>query len=497
MAGLILATLLPAASCAQPHRPNVLFISVDDMRDWTGHLGGYEGAVVTPNIDRLAGLGVAFTNAHCASPLCGPSRLAIMSGRMPSSTGAYDNDQWWMPNLPSLATLPAYFRRQNYTVVGAGKTFHHTAGFNPPNQWDAYHPLLFRNDPWFRRNRLNYPWSESGESPPGFPFSKVSGLGVEHDWGALPIAESAHDDAASVDYALEFLARRHSKPFFLACGIFRPHLPWYVPQRYLDLYPIEKIRLPPVLAGDLADLPEAGRALAERKSEVLQKIKAAGAWQAAVRAYLASISFADAQVGRLLDGLLRSSHARNTIIVLWSDHGFHLGEKDHWAKSTLWEVSTRVPFVLVAPGVSATGKASSRPVSLVDVFPTLIDLCGLPKLAGLDGRSLTPLLRAPEAAWEWPAVIEFEPGNVAVRSDRYRYIRYRDGTEELYDHARDPHEWRNLAADPDQAGTIGELKKWLPRTWAPPLLPKSAFDFDPHSFTWTNKATGTVVSGKE
>jgi choline-sulfatase len=515
------ALCLPFAPCsfaadAVHPNSNVLFLAVDDMKDWVNCLGGYAGTVHTPHIDRLAGRGMLFTNAHCPSPKCAPSRAAIMTGLRPSTTGLYDNGHWWLPNLPDVVTLPQHFRNHGYRVVGAGKIFHHTAGNNPPNQWDDFFRLTFRNDPWFRGVRLNYPWSKSGPNPNGFPFSGVQGLGHENDWGSLEIPDEQYDDALSADYAVAFLKNHgdqsDSAPFFLACGLFRPHLPWYVPQKFFDLYPFGEVVLPEVPDDDLEDVPDGGLAFAKVRRSDLQAIRKTNAWKQAVRAYLASISYADQQLGRVLNALDHSPHATNTVIVFWSDHGWHLGEKKHWHKSTLWEEATRVPLIIRSlryrPGVC------DRPVSLLDLYPTLTELCtagfqpatldGIRAVANpsrgrtqLDGVSLVPLLQDPKAEWNRPAVIEYKQGNVAVRSERYRYIRYRDGGEELYDHRTDPHEWNNIAAREDLAAIKSELTRWITKQWAEPALTKGAFRFDPDAFTWTHRKTGSTTHGKD
>lgn len=478
-------------------KPHVLFLCVDDMRDWVNCLGGYRGTVHTPNIDRLAKRGMLFTNAHCASPKCAPSRTAILTGLRPSTTGLYDNSHWWLPNLPDAVTIPRQFRRHGYRVVGAGKIFHHTAGNHPPNQWDEFRKLTFQEDPWFRASRTNYPWSKHTPFPAAFPFSGVKGLGHENDWGALPIADHEYDDARTTEFAVRFLQTRSrgSAPFFLACGLFRPHLPWYVPKKYFDLYPIEKIVLPSVPANDLDDVPAAGLRFAEDRRSDFKSIREAGQWKQAIRAYLASITCADARLGRVLDALDQSPHADNTIIVFWSDHGWHLGEKQHWHKSTLWEEATRVPFIISAPGIRSG--ICRRPVSLLDLFPTMNELAGLESIPAHDGVSLVPLLRDPQCEWRRPAVIEFRRGNAAVRSDRYRYIRYADGGEELYDHHTDPHEWRNLAGSSHHAGIRKKLADWIPQKWAPSAPTKKAFDFDDKAFRWTNKQNGKVTRGKD
>jgi len=489
---IFLAVLAVASVQAAGPQPNVLMIAVDDMNDWVGCLGGYAGTVHTPNIDRLAARGTLFTNAHCASPKCAPSRAAILLGRMPSTTGLYDNAHWWYPHMPDAVTLPMHFRAHGYRAVGAGKIHHHTAGFNPPHQWDEFEPLVFRDDPWFRGDRRNYPWSDFGSPPEGYPFSGVKNLGHENDWGSLPVPERDLDDARSIDAAIGYLRRDHDRPFLLAVGTFRPHLPWYVPQRFFDLYDSADVVLPEVPADDLDDLPPPARELAAERRRDFELIRDAGQWRAAVRAYLASISFADAQVGRLLDELDASPHAADTIVVFWSDHGWHLGEKHHWHKMTLWERATRVPFIIAAPGHDTARCA--RPVNLVDLYPTLIDLCGLPASPhALDGQSLTPLLRDPTVPRERPSVTEFLAGNAAVRDECYRYIRYHDGSEELYDHRADPNEWRNLASDPAMADVKVRLAKGLPVTWAPSAPAKNAYEFDPDRHAWTVKSSGRIL----
>lgn len=481
----------------QNPKPNVLFLAVDDMKDWVNCLGGYEGIVHTPNIDRLAKRGTLFTNAHCASPKCAPSRAAILTGMRPSTTGLYDNGHWWRPNLPDVVTIPQHFGNHGYHVVGTGKIFHHTAGNHPPNQWHEFHRLTFQEDPWFRGAKLNYPWSKPGPKPKGFPFSGVKGLGHENDWGSLPIADDEYDDVRTTDFAVEYLNRergQNDSSFFLACGLFRPHLPWYVPQKYFDLYPLDEILLPRVGENDLDDLPAEGLAFAKARRGDLETIQKSDKWKHAVRAYLASITCADALLGRVLDALDKSPHSKNTIVVLWSDHGWHLGEKKHWHKSTLWEEATRVPFIISAPGLPPG--LCDHPVSLLDIYPTLIDLAGLSELNSHDGVSLKPLLQDPTTQWNRPAVIEYQRGNAAVRSSRYRYIRYRSGSEELYDHKTDPNEWRNLKASPDHLAVKKEHAGWITKKWADSAPTKSAFRFDHETFTWTNKETGAVTKGK-
>jgi len=492
--GTMLAlSIISLSIFGEDRQKNVLFLAVDDMKDWVNCLGGYEGTVYTPNIDRLAARGTLFTNAHCPSPKCGPSRAAIMTGLMPSTTGLYDNGHWWYPNLPDTVTIPAHFGNHGYRVAGAGKIFHHTAGNHPPNQWDEFQRLVFNDDPWFRGVKLNYPWSKTGPKPEGFPFSGVKGLSHENDWGSLGYAEPDYDDSKTAEYVMSFLGEEQEKPFFLACGLFRPHLPWYVPQSYFDQYPLDKIVLPAVKKDDLDDVPTGGKAFAKARQGDFKTIKKADKWKEAVRAYLASITYADAQLGHVLHALSASPHMKNTIIVLWSDHGWHLGEKGHWHKSTLWEEATRIPFIVSAPEFEPG--SCSKPVSLIDLYPTLNDLCDLPMNEAHDGVSLVPLLENPNAEWDRPAVIEYHSGNVAIRSKRYRLIRYRDGGEELYDLKSDPNEWDNIAGDSSLAGKKAELARWIPEQWAESAPTKSAFQFEPDTFTWKVNASEDLIEG--
>ena len=484
-------------NCDAAEKPNVLFIAVDDMRDWVGYLDAYPGTVYTPNIDRLATMGTGFTNAHTAAPVCCPSRAAVMSGRMPSSTGIYHNQQWWKPAHPDLVTLPVHFRDNGYSVFGAGKLFHHTGGNNPPGQWDIYHRLVFNDDAWARWNlRKNlYPYTKQEALPAAFPYSGIALRSKEDDWGVLPIREFDMDDFRTARFGMDVLEQKHDKPFFLACGIFRPHMPWYTPRKYTSMYPLDDVVLPRIPEDDLDDVPEAGRKLALAKSEDLKKVRDAGKWEEAVRQYLASISYADANVGRLLKALEESAYADNTIVIFWSDHGWHLGEKGHWHKVTLWEEATRVPFIIRAPGHGSAGQRCDHPVSLVDIFPTLVELCGLSSVKGLDGKSLQPLLDDPYSDWNRPVVTEANGGHCAVRDNRYRYIRYGDGSEELYDHSDDPKEHTNRADDQSLAEVKSRIARYATNVWADPVPVKNDYEFDPQAYVWLNKQTNRRVEG--
>ena len=276
-------------------------------------------------------------------------------------------------------------------------------------------------------------------------------------------------DFQVVDWVTSQLAKRHDKPLFLACGLYRPHLPWFVPQKYFDMFPVDKIELPSVKADDLDDVPPIGKAMAKPDGDH-KKVIEHNQWKKAVQGYLASISFSDAMLGRLLDAFDKSPYAKDTIVMLWSDHGWHLGEKLHWRKFSLWEEATHNVFMVSAPGVTKAGGRCSRTVSLLDVYPTLLDLCSLPAKKGLEGKSLLPLLKNPTAGWSRPAVTTFRQGNHSVRSEKWRYIRYKDWTEELYDHEKDPMEWTNLAGNPESVPVKKELAKWLPKVNAAPTI---------------------------
>jgi len=464
---LLLLPVFGAAVQAQ-EPPDVLFISVDDLNDWVGVLGGHPQAL-TPNIDALADRGILFTNAHSPAALCNPARTSVMLGLLPSTTGIYGNYPSWMEidHLAALPNLPRYLRENGYDTYGAGKLFHgHTfspsgfLGYNDPSAWDAYYPSLTRQLP----DEIRPPIIPANGNP----------LSPYFDWSAVVADDRAMADGQVAAWTEERIIASGNGPRFVAAGIYRPHLPWYVPQKYLDMYPLEKIVLPEVPADDLDDVPLIGQqflaGISMDPMELHRWVVDEGKWEEGVQAYLASITFADAMVGQLLDALERTGRADDTIIVLWSEHGWHLGEKHRWRKQTLWEESTRVPLIIVAPGVTTPGTRSARAVSLIDILPTLLELTGVDALSDLDGVSLMPLLKEPDAPWDRAAVSTYEQGNHAVRSERYRYIRYYDGSEELYDHENDPGEWTNLARDPAYATVKAELAKWLPEEDAPDAL---------------------------
>lgn len=476
LAGLFLLLAgLPAAA----QRPNIVLILADDLNDWVGVLEGHPDAQ-TPNIDRLANSGVLFRQAYAASPKCNPSRTALMLGLSPATTGIYDNGHWWRPHLPDARTLPEAFREGGYVVAGAGKIFHHTAGFNPPDIWDEFFDLRF-DDPWDRAGAA-YPQVETPPAPPEHPYGGLKPFRHELDWGSLAIRDEEYGDARTAAWAEQFLEREHGKPFFLAVGLFHPHLPWYAPKRFFEQFPEDKVSLPEIAAEDLADVPAEGRRLAANGAEVFRRVREAGKWREAVAAYLANIAYADSLVGDVLGALEASQYAKSTIVVFASDHGFHLGEKEHWYKSTLWERATHVPLIVRTPDGAAG--VSDRPVSLLDLYPTLLELAGLPRRDELDGRSFVRLLEDPDAEADRAAVVTYLAGNHAVRQGQWLYIRYRDGGEELYDRTNDPHEWSNVADSSEFEAVKARLAEHLPEKDAPAAPVKSEYEFDFSNYRW-------------
>lgn len=465
-----------AAFAAAPAvRPNVLMIAVDDLNDWVGYLGGHPD-VKTPHLDRLAQRALTFTNAHCPAPVCNPSRAALITGRLPAQTGIYGNDVRWPEALPGVPSIPQHFKAHGYHVAGGGKVNHHTPGFNRLSDWHDYFSQVY--DSHYQVGLARGDDSSKFDWPAGFPLNGISAVKAfarppananEFDWGPWDMPDEQMGDGQLVAWAAKFLAAPPSQPFFLAPGIYRPHLPFYAPRKYFEMYPLDRITLPVVKADDLADVPAGGQRMAADRRGDLELVMQEGKYRELLQAYLANITYCDALVGRLLEALAAGPAANNTIIVLWSDHGWHFGEKNHLHKFTLWERSTRVPFLVVAPGVTRPQTRTTRPVGLIDLFPTLNELCALPPVANLDGQSLVPLLRDPQLAWDRPALTTHGRGNHALRSERWRYIRYEDGGEELYDHASDPHEWTNLAGKPEFAAVKADLAKSLPKIDAPAL----------------------------
>jgi arylsulfatase A-like enzyme len=437
----------------------VLFISIDDLNDWVGVLGGHPQAK-TPNIDRLAQKGLVFNQAYCAAPICNASRVALLTGIPPHKSGVYQNKHSWRRVMPDVVTLPHLFKQNGYWVSGAGKIYHES--FPECGGWDEYYGF---NQVVGDKMQLGIFGREP--IPPNIPINGIGALEKAFDWGELSVADEQMPDRKLTDWVRENLGKSYQQPFFFACGFSHPHLPWYVPQKYFEPFPLDEIQLPIIKQDDLNDIPSLGIKLAASERDHAAVIEH-NQYRQAVQGYLASIYFVDTMIGRVLDALDASPYADNTIIVLWSDNGWHLGEKLHWRKGTLWEEATRIPLIFVVPKQTQAGSKCDRPVSLLDIYPTLIDLCGLsPTPPNLGGKSLLPLLENPNVAWDNPVLMTWQ-GHHSIRWQQLRYIRYTDETEELYDHKIDPLEWNNLAADSKYAQVKAQLAQWIPRENAPP-----------------------------
>ena len=444
---------------ADPVKPNVLFIAIDDLNDWIGCLDGHPQAK-TPNIDALAKRGMLFTNAHCNAPVCNPSRVSLMTGIRPSDSGIYVNADSFTSKTSLVRdsiVIPEHFAANGYDTFGCGKLFHASGG---KDRFQVYGPGNGQGP--LPMKRLNCPKQQSK--------SKL------WDWGVFPEKEGdEYHDIAGAEWASKKLGESQEKPFFLGCGFYRPHVPFFAPSRFFDLHPLDSVKLPKALENDTDDIPKYALDLTVNPLPPTQEwFVESGEWRHAVQSYLACVSFTDDNVGKLMAALDSGPHADNTWIVLFSDHGFFLGEKDRWAKQALWERATRVPLIIVPPKNRASefagaGSVCGQPAELLSLFPTLIEACGLAKGPDqLAGHSLIPLLKKPDAKWPHFAITTYQPGNHAVRDERYRYIRYADGSEELYDLREDKSEWSNLASDPKMNPITEKLEQSIPKTNANP-----------------------------
>lgn len=449
----LLASCL-AWSAASAERPNFLVIAIDDLNDYVGCLGGHPNAS-TPNLDRLAKQGVLFARAYCNSPVCNPSRAAIWTGLRPTTTGIHSNPSGWFrdnPEFKNITTLPQALATKGYATSGFGKLFHLGRGNSSLGEWQRFNTFNYgpRQNP-----KLNYPTGDSIT-----------------DWGVpSPDNEAACSfDAQIANRVIDFLSDTHDRSFLLGCGFFRPHTPLYATQRWFDLHPRASISLPPGWREDDADdlvyfgkVPRREQDIEAPGLFTQEWAEQSGRWKDVLQAYLASTSSMDHQLGRVLDALEKSQHRKNTYLILFSDHGWHLGEKRHWGKAALWEQTTRVPFIIAGPGLPR-GVVCERPVELLNIYPTVVDYAGIEPPHELEGVSLRPLLENPQAAWDRPALTTFVDHH-ALRTETHRYIRYVNGAEELYDHRSDPHEWENLAVtradDPDVKATLRQLHDQL------------------------------------
>ena len=468
------------ATAAQP--PNILFIAIDDQNDWIGHLGGHPLAK-TPHLDALAARGTTFLNAHCQSPLCNPSRASLMFGLRPTSTGIYGLSPAPRAHagLRDRVSLPQHLAAHGYRTHATGKIFHMGTKAGAKGGRPEFD--------------VTAPFGGVGSTPPKklIPATPM-GNNPLMDWGVWP---PGNDDTSKGDYKVatwtveQIKAAPKDRPFFIAAGFFLPHVPCYATQRWFDLYPDDDSVLPKILETDRDDTPRFSWYLHWHLPEPrLKWTRENHQWRNLVRSYLACTSFVDSQVGRLLAALDEAGVADNTIVVIWSDHGWHLGEKGITGKNTLWDRSTRVPLIFAGPGVKP-GQRCTQPAELLDIYPTLLDLAGLPQREGLEGLSLVPQLKDAATRRDRPAITSHNQGNHGIRSERWRYIRYADGSEELYDHLHDPDEWTNLADRPEHAAVIAEHRRWLPTTDLPPA-PGSASRI----LTYDRKTDVAVWEGK-
>ncbi len=455
--------------------PNILFISIDDLNDWVEPLGGHPQAK-TPAFSRFSQEAVNFTKNYCASPGCNPSRSAMMTGIHTYTAGMYSNYQDWRKAFTDYKTIGEYFRENGYYSAGAGKIFHYDQ--TAPECWDDYYPAMDKPMPDYF-----YPKPDTTVNMPIF-----KNMYRDFDWAAIDIPDEETGDYKSVKWISDQLQKDHEKPFFLACGIYRPHVPWYVPKKYFDMFPLESVQLPKLKANDTDDLSERAMAITRRGGNYHKHIVEAGQWQKAVQGYLASTTYADAMLGKLLDDLEKSPYADNTIVVVWSDHGWQLGEKNHWRKFALWDNLARTVLMIKVPeGIkglpegSLPGARVERVTSLMDIYPTLVELAGLPSRPELDGRSLLPLLTNPKTEWPYPAITTYDITEFSIRTEDWRYIRYLDGSEELYDHRSDPEEWENLANNPAYQEKLTEMRSYIPANPAP-LRKETLIPLMPHHF---------------
>lgn len=455
LASLIVLNCVTAE--AEDPRPNVLLIAIDDLNDWVGCLNGHPQAR-TPNIDALADRGMLFTNAHCQAPICGPSRASLLSGRYPHSTGVYQQ-----PNKKGLPAdtelfrghlLPEYFSKHGYETLAVGKITH---GYPHEIAFNEYGGKLGGSGPKPGDEKVRFQY----EPDWSIPFT-----GTQTDWGPFPDVDEKMPDHKAADWAIEQLGQTHDKPYFLAVGFVRPHVPFYVPQKWFDLFPLEEIQIPDIPDDDLDDVPEIARRLHELpRYPQLEWLREDDDKQLKLcfQAYLACGAFVDHQVGRVLQALSERDDADNTVVVLFSDHGYHLGEKSRVSKHGLWEESTRVPLIVQRPGQSE-GDRCAKPVGLIDLYPTLLELCGLVERPENEGRSLVPLLDDPDADWRFAISTTYGRMNHALRSVDHRFIRYEDGSEELYAHNEDWNEWTNLADSKKHRDIVHEFREALPQT---------------------------------
>lgn len=465
---------------SQGERPNILFIIIDDHpANMVSVLD--ESKVQTPNLERLAERGTWFTRAYNAAPACAPSRAAFITGVHPSNSGVYNNPHGWRRNDSPIAqaeSLHGLFLRNGYLTAGFGKIDH------TPWQWDTLEDF----SPGYRIGHRNDPTVESFTDAQLAEFIIPETLRVPMPnrlstrFGALPDdwdrddPNKMQEDTQHANRAIAFLEEDHEQPFFLTVGFWRPHSELIVPLRYFEMYDLDAIEVPRGFKeNDLDDIPEQGRFWATRLG-IHEAIMEQGLLFEYLRAFYAATSYIDGQIGRVLDALEASPYADNTIIVFCGDNGFHGGEKSHWSKFALWDQTNRVAFSISVPGMPQ--QYIDTPVGLIDIYPTLIALIGLekPTRQELDGIDLKPILKGRSSERGRPVLSTYLRGNHSLRDSRFRYIRYADGDEELYDHDNDEFEWTNLANNPEYESVKERMRQWLPTRDAPAV---------PNGMEWT------------
>lgn len=483
----IVITLLAAACPAAASRPNIVMFVLDDLNDWVRPLG--HDQAITPNMDRLAAAGVTFTNAHTAGVFCAPSRSAFFTGRHASSTGCYTT-QVYHHDHPDILPLQQVLQDGGYATYGAGKLFHHPAGYLDLRGWNEF----FVRDP--AQKKRGWPlesWSfQMDFLPDPFPYGTYNrefklfpDLFLE--WGPIQDEdEGKMADTIRTDWACEILREKHDKPVFLGIGLYAPHFPNYAPRKYFESYDRDKIELPRYKEDDLKDLPPAIRRAKEARAAHHRRLERLGAIQDAIHGYLACITYADAMLGRVLDAIASGPNADNTIVILWSDHGYHHGQKLDWGKHTLWERTSHVPLFIAGPGVAKGAKVDTT-VSLIDLFPTITGLASVNDAQRRDGISLLPVLKDPAAGLDREVMLPgMKPGEFAIINRNWRYIRYADGGEELYDLRKDSNEWYNLAQRPQQRAVIQGMRRAAPESFAKPGPEVGALKLviDGEAFRW-------------
>lgn len=438
------------------NHPNVLFIAVDDMNDWAGCLRNHPG-VKTPNIDRLAESGMIFTNAHCQAPISGPSRTSIMTGLYPHSTGVYlqlsDTElKKKSKRIAESVFLPDYFEQFGYKTIGVGKLFHNGDNVGGFDEYGGFYPNGSFHQKSEQRMNYNPEW-----------FTKT--WRTITDWGPLDNKDSDMPDYQIAEWAISQINKKHESPFFMGVGFILPHTPWQLPKKWFDLFPESEMVTPPYLPDDMDDIPEISKMIHDMpQMPTTEWLKQSGKWKSLIQSYLASLAFVDTQIGKVIDALRNSEYADNTIIALFSDHGYHMGEKNRTCKHSLWERSTHVPLIFSGPGIKS-GQAYNKAVGLIDIYPTLIDLCGIRKNVDNEGISLKRYIDNPNLNRNEPVYCTYGKGNTSVYLDNYHLISYEDGSCELYDMSKDPNEWYNLANNIEYCHILSSLRECLPKKY--------------------------------